>query len=70
MFLSRGDRDIGVAFQPHLVVQALSRREAKDSAFLSTRDRDLLEPTEWPKGSEASCVSWREDLRLICMPYS
>ena len=37
MFLSRGDRDLGVAFQTHLVSQALSRREAKDSILLSSR---------------------------------
>ena len=25
--------------------------EAKDCALLSSRDADLLEPTDWPKGS-------------------
>ena len=42
MFLSRGDRDLGVAFQTHLVSQALSRGEAKDSILLSSRDGYLL----------------------------
>ena len=57
-------------FLSDLVGQALSPGEAKDSALLSSLDRDLLEPTEWPKGIEASCVTWREDSRLICMPCS
>ena len=61
MFFSRGDRDIGVAFQSHPVGQALSRGETKDSAVFSSHDRDLLEPTEWPKWSQASCVACRED---------
>ena len=49
MFLSRGDRDLGVAFQTHLVSQALSRGEAKDSILLSSRDAGLLEPPERPQ---------------------
>ena len=32
----------------------LMQREAKDSALLSSRDGHLLEPTLWPKGSQAS----------------
>ena len=44
MFLSRGDRDLGVASQTHLVSQALSRGEAKDSILLSSRDGYPLEP--------------------------
>ena len=36
--------------QGHLVSQALSRGEAKDSILLSSRDGYLLEPTKWPKG--------------------
>ena len=51
MFLSRGDEDLGVAFQTHPGTQASSRVEAKNSALLSSRDGYLLEPTEWPKGS-------------------
>ena len=38
MFLSRGDRYIGVAFQSHPVGHASSRVEAKDSTILSSRD--------------------------------
>ena len=38
MFLSRGNRDIGVAFQSHLVGHASSRVEAKDSTILSSHD--------------------------------
>ena len=55
MFLSRGDRDLGVAFQTHLGIQASSQVEAKNSALLSSRDRYLLEPTDWLKGRQASC---------------
>ena len=38
VFLSRADRDIGVAFQSHPVGHASSRVEAKDSTILSSRD--------------------------------
>ena len=55
MFLSRGDRDLGVAFQTHLRSQAWYIGEAKNSALLSSPNGYLLEPTEWPKGSQASC---------------
>ena len=48
--------------------QASSRGEAKDSALLSSRDAGLLEPTLWPKGSQASCEVWREDLGLLSRP--
>ena len=61
MFLSRGDRDLGVAFQTHPGSQASSRVEAKNSALVSNRDWYLLEPPEWPKGSQASFGVWRED---------
>ena len=73
MFLSRGDRDHGDAFQTHLVSQALSRGEAKDSILLSSRDGYLLEPTKWPKGSQASCGVWKEDsgfLHQIGLEYA
>ena len=46
MFLSRGDRDHGDAFQTHPVSQASARGEAKDSDILLGHDRYLLEPTE------------------------
>ena len=59
MFLSRGDRDLGVAFQTHPGSQASSRGEAKDSTLLSSRDGYLLEPIEWPTGSQTSCGFWR-----------
>ena len=38
IWVSRGNRDIGVAFQSHLVGHASSRVEAKDSTILSSRD--------------------------------
>ena len=38
MFLSRGDRDLGVAFQTHPGSQASSRMEAKNSGLLSSPD--------------------------------
>ena len=50
MFLSRGDRDLGVAFQTHTGNQASSRGEAKDTTFLSRCDGYHLEPTIWTKG--------------------
>ena len=68
MFLSRGDRDLGVAFQTHPGSQASSRVEAKNSAILSNRDGYLLEPTEWSNGSQASCGLWREDTGLLFRP--
>ena len=52
MFLSRGDRDLGVAFQTYLRSQAWYIGEAKNSALLSSPNGYLLEPTEWPKGSQ------------------
>ena len=42
MFLSRGDRDLGVAFQTHPGNQALSRVEAKNSALLSSLEGVFL----------------------------
>ena len=68
MFLSRGYRDLGVAFQTNPVSQASSLGEAKDSALLSGRDGYLLEPTEWPKGSQASCGVSREVSGLLSRP--
>ena len=41
------------------------RLEGKQSALLSSRDRYLLEPIEWPKGSKASCEVWRKDQGLL-----
>ena len=37
----------GVAFHTHPGSQASSRGESKDSTLFSSRDRYLLEPTEW-----------------------
>ena len=68
MFVSRGDRDLGVAFSMHPGSQSLSRGEAKDSALLSSCDGYLLEPTECPKGSQASSSVWREDSGLLSRP--
>ena len=68
MFVSRGDRDLGVAFLMHPGSQSLSRGEAKDSALLSSCDVYLLEPTEWSKGSQASSSVWREDSVLLSRP--
>ena len=45
--------------------KASSRGETKYSALLSSRDRYLLEPIEWPKGSKASCEVWRKDQGLL-----
>ena len=65
MFLSRGDRDLQFTYQTHPRSQASPRGEGKDSALLSSRDRYLLEPIEWPKGSKASCEVWRKDQGLL-----
>ena len=53
MFLFRDDRDLGVALQTHPGCQDSSRMEAKKSALLLICDGSLLEPTQWPKGSQA-----------------
>ena len=42
MFVSRGDRDLGVAFLMHPGSQSLSRGEAKDSRAASSRGISLL----------------------------
>ena len=42
--------------------------EAKNSALLSSYDVYLLEPIEWPKGSQASCGVLREDSGLLSRP--
>ena len=68
MFLSRGDRDLRVAFQTHPGSQASSRVEANDSTLLSSRDGYLLEPTERPQGSQASTSVWREDSGFLSRP--
>ena len=68
VYLSSGDRDLGVAFKTHLRSQASTRVEAKNCALLSSCDGYLLEPTEWPKRSQASCGVWREDSGLLSRP--
>ena len=50
MFLSRGDRDLGVAFQTHPGSQSSSRVEAKKSAVLYSRDGYLVDPLSGLKG--------------------
>ena len=65
MFLSRGDRDLGVAFLTHPGSQASSAVEEKSSALLTTSDGYLLDSTEWPKGSHAYCGVWREDSEFL-----
>ena len=49
VFLSSGDRDLGVAFKVHSWSQGLSQMEAKNSALLSSCNGYLLESIEWPK---------------------
>ena len=48
--LSREDKDLGVASHAPPGSQASPRWEAEDSTFLSSRDTDLLELTEWTQG--------------------
>ena len=50
MFLSNGNRDLGVTFTVHPGIQALSRVEANNFPLLSSCDGFLLELIEWPKG--------------------
>ena len=68
MFIPRGDRDLGLAYQTHPGNQASSRGEAKNSAVLLSRDGYLLEPTVCPKGSQASCGVWIEDSGFLSRP--
>ena len=68
IFLSREDRDHGFPFQTPLGGQDSPGGEAKDSAFLSSRDTDLLKPTEWTQGCRASSSVWREDSGLLSRP--
>ena len=70
ILLSREDRDLGMAFQTPPGSQDSYRGEAKDSALLLSRDADLLEPTEWLKGSQASSSVWREHSGLLSRPTS
>ena len=68
VFLSNGNWDLGVTFKVHLGSQASSPMEAKNSALLSSCDGYLLEPIEWPKGSQCSCGVLREDSGLLSRP--
>ena len=61
----QGRQGSRVAFQTHPRSQASSRGESKDTALLLSIDEYLLEPTEWPKGSQASFGVWREDSGLL-----
>ena len=67
-FLSRGDRDLGVAFQTHPGRQAFISSGSKEPALLSSRDGYLLELTVWTQGSQASRGVWREVARLVSRP--
>ena len=68
MFVPRGDRDLGLAYQTHPGNQASSQGEAKNSAVLLGRDGYLLEPTVCHKGSQASCGVWIEDSGFLSRP--
>ena len=65
VFLLIGDSDLGVALNDQLGSQASSRVQAKNSALFSSCDGYLLEPIEWPKGSQAFCGILREDSGLL-----
>ena len=68
VFLSNGNRDLGVAFKFNPGSQASSRVEEKKSALLSSCDGYLLEHIDWHKGSQASCGVLREDSGLFSRP--
>jgi hypothetical protein len=59
VFFSSGDRDLRVVFKVHLRSQASSQVEAKNTALLLRCNTNLLEPLEWPKGSEAFYAALR-----------
>ena len=67
-FLSSGDRNLEVAFKVHPGSKASSRVNAKNSTLLLSWDGYLLEPIEWPKGSQASCGVLRENSELLSRP--
>ena len=69
MFLSRGDRNLGVAFQTHPGSQASLRVEAKTSILLWSIDGYFLKPADWPNGSHSSCGVWREESGLLSRPW-
>ena len=50
MLLSRGDRDLGVAFQTHPGRQAFISSGSKEPRSALDRDGYLLELTGWTKG--------------------
>ncbi|XP_045020903.1 uncharacterized protein LOC123332729 isoform X1 [Bubalus bubalis] len=56
MFMSRLDRNLGVAFQTHLGVRPQSRGEAKDSALLSSRTGMSWSPLSGLKGVKPPLV--------------
>ena len=68
VFLSNGNRDLGVTFKVHPGSQASSQVEAKNSALLSSCHGYLLEHTEWPKWSQASSGVLTEDSGLLSRP--
>ena len=68
VFLSSGYRDLRVAFKVHPETQASSRVEAKISVLVSSCDGYLLEPIEWPKGSQDSCGILRGYSALLSRP--
>src|SRR5574340_440572 len=53
-FLSRGDRDLGVAFQTHPGRQAFISSGSKEPRSALESRRYLLELTGWTQGSQAS----------------
>ena len=66
--VSREEKDLGIALQTPPGSQASPRGEAKDCALLSSRDADLLEPTESPQGNPSYSSVWREDSGLLSRP--
>ena len=68
VFLSSGDRDLGVSFKVRLGSQPSSPVEAKHSALLSSCNRYLLEHFEWPKGSKASYGVLRGNSEFLFRP--
>ena len=52
---ANGEGERFIALETWSGNQASSRGEAKDSALLLSCNGYLLEPTEWPKASQASC---------------
>src|SRR5574337_283400 len=69
MFLSRGDRDLGVAFQTHPGRQAFISSGSKEPRS-ALESRRVSLGAQWVDSRESSLLRrWREVERLVSRPY-